>query len=158
MVGEDLKKAGEDLRKAIDDAEADECKKDMKKFVSRKEHEAVVNGFIQELRDRKWETIDVRRRLMYHLYWTYATFFTAFMVFLGILNFLAGAYMFFHDAIAVGDDGIERAWFAVNDFPYIILTGYFIILWIVMFIVIVILYIIGLSKIEDMTLLSKESD
>lgn len=149
---------GNELKKAIDDMETDECKKDMKKFVSRKLHDEEVDALKKGIRESEYKTYKVRRRLMSHLYWTYATFFTAFMVFMGILNGLAGAYMFFHHTITIGDDGIERTWFAVNDFPYAIPTYYFIILWLVMFIVIVILSILGLSKIEDMTVCSKESD
>jgi hypothetical protein len=149
---------GNELKKAIDDMETDECKKDMKKFVSRKEYEVVFNVFKDELRDRKFETVRVRQRLMSHLNWTYATFFTAFMVFLGVLNGLAGAFMFFHATTTVDMNDKTNIGFAVNDFPYAIPTVYFIILWIVMFIVIVYLYFYGLSKIEDMTVCSKESD
>jgi hypothetical protein len=145
MVGEDLKKAGEDLRKAIDDAEADECKKNMKKFVSKKEHDEIVgklNENISIINSKEWKT---RKRLASHLFWTYGIFWTLLWIIISVAHFFAGAYQFFYHEIE--SDGTVVP--SVIESPYPVSTYYFIILWIALFFVYVFAWWIGLKMIDD---------
>jgi hypothetical protein len=96
--------------------------------------------------------------LGYHLYWTYASLWTALLVFFGVLNFFAGAFMFFHATEVLDVDGVMKKSFALNDFQYAIPTGYFVILWALMFVLLVVVGWWGLCEIEDSTMHHRDED
>jgi hypothetical protein len=58
--------------------------------------------------------------------------------------------MLFRNGLATNSDGSTYYFPALVDSPYPICQAYFVIIWIVLFVVYIVIWFVGLSKIDDM--------